>query len=64
WKNIFIEMKTPIGKPRPDQIIFHKQLMKDHIIHGIARSTADALKIVACELIGYGYDDYKEKYNG
>lgn len=58
WSNgkiFFIEVKTPKGRIRPDQIAFHMDLMNRHIIHGIARSTDDALKIVDDELIGYGY---------
>lgn len=51
----FIEVKNAKGKPRPDQIRFHQFLMQHHIIHGIARSTDDAIKIVEDGLVGYGY---------
>lgn len=54
-KVFYIEVKNEKGKPRPDQIRFHKMLTKHHIIHGIARSTDDALKIIDEELIGYGF---------
>ena len=57
-KIFYIEVKNKTGRPRPDQIQFHNQLMTDHIIHGIARSSADALKIINQELVGYGFDDY------
>ena len=51
----YIEVKNATGKPRPDQIAFHKMLMKFNVIHGIARNTDDALKIVENGLVGYGY---------
>lgn len=54
-KIFYLEIKTPTGRPRPDQIQFHNQLMTDHIIHGIARSPEDALKIIDEELVGYGF---------
>ncbi|CAJ2234996.1 hypothetical protein CPR18618_PPKEINIP_00887 [Companilactobacillus paralimentarius] len=54
-KIFYLEVKTPTGRPRPDQIQFHNQLMSDHIIHGIARSPEDALKIIDKELVGYGF---------
>ncbi len=54
-KIFYLEIKTPTGRPRPDQIQFHNQLMADHIIHGIARSPEDALKIIDEELVGYGF---------
>ena len=55
-KMFYLEVKTPTGRPRPDQIQFHNQLMSNHIIHGIARSTEDALKIIDEELVGYGFE--------
>lgn len=58
-KIFFIEMKDAKGRPREDQIRFHKHLMQTNTIHGIARSVEDALKIVKSELIGYGFSDYK-----
>ena len=54
-KMFYLEIKTPTGRPRPDQIQFHNQLMADHIIHGIARSPEDALKIIDNELVGFGF---------
>ncbi|USQ67934.1 VRR-NUC domain-containing protein [Companilactobacillus allii] len=54
-KMFYIEVKNATGRPREDQIKFHKKLMADHIIHGIARSPEDALKIINDELVGYGY---------
>ncbi|MFT8916532.1 MAG: VRR-NUC domain-containing protein [Oenococcus sp.] len=60
-KAFFIEMKTPTGRPRPDQMAFHRKLQHDHIIHGIARSPEEAVKIVMGELIGYGYEKYEKE---
>lgn len=53
----FIEVKTPTGKIRPDQKAFHLDLQNRKVIHGIARSVDDALKIVDEGLIGYGFED-------
>lgn len=52
----YIEVKTSTGRPRADQIQFHNQLMTDGIIHGIARSPEDTLKIIDDELIGFGFE--------
>lgn len=52
----FIEMKTKTGRPRESQKRFHQMLMSCGIIHGIARSPEDAVKIVDEELVGYGFD--------
>lgn len=60
WKTgkaFFIEVKKPGGRIRDDQIRFHKMLTSHNIIHGIARSTDDALKIIDEELVGYGFND-------
>lgn len=54
-KIFFIEVKNATGRPRPDQIRFHNFLQKNKVIHGIARSPEDALKIIDKELIGHGY---------
>lgn len=54
-KVFYIEVKTKNGKIREDQVNFHKVLKRDGIIHGIARSVEDALKITNEELIGFGY---------
>lgn len=51
----YIEVKSAIGKPRPEQIIFHNFLASHNVIHGIARSAKDALMIVDGGLVGYGY---------
>ena len=45
-KVFYIEVKTATGRPRPDQITFHKMLNRYGIIHGIARSADDAVKRV------------------
>lgn len=58
-KVFYIEVKNAKGRPRKDQIHFHRFLAKHNIIHGLARSTDDALKIVTEELVGYGYPDEK-----
>ena len=55
----FLEIKNAKGRPRPDQIRFHQQLMRDGVIHGISRSVEDALKIIDEGLIGWGYPDYR-----
>ncbi len=52
----FIEVKDAKGKPRPDQIRFHNFLQSHNIIHGIARSVDDALRIVNNREVGYGFD--------
>lgn len=54
-KIFFIEVKNENGRARPDQIQFHHFLESRGVIHGIARSADDAIKIVNEELIGYGY---------
>lgn len=51
----FIEVKSKTGKPRPDQIRFHEFLASHNVIHGIARSVAEARQIVDGGLVGYGY---------
>lgn len=64
WSNgkvFYLEIKNAKGKPRQDQIRFHHMLTSHHIIHGIARSVDDALKIVDEELVGYGFKDYGGK---
>lgn len=61
WSNgkvFYLEIKNAKGKPRQDQIRFHHMLTSHNIIHGIARSVNDALKIVDEELVGYGFKDY------
>lgn len=55
-KVFYIEMKTKTGKARESQINFHKMLSHWGIIHGIARSPEDAVKIVDEELVGYGFN--------
>lgn len=57
----YIEVKNERGRPRQDQIRFHEFLTKRGVIHGIARSVDDALKIVKEGLIGYGFKDYGEQ---
>lgn len=49
------------GRPRPDQIKFHDFLTKHRVIHGIARSPEDAVKIVKEGSVGYGFKDYGGK---
>jgi len=51
----YIEVKNERGRPREDQIRFHNFLQSHHVIHGIARSPEDAVKIVKEGLIGYGF---------
>lgn len=52
----YIEVKDDKGKPRPEQIRFHEHLQEIGIIHGIARSVDDALRIVNNREVGYGFD--------
>ena len=54
-KIFFIEVKNAKGRPRADQVVFHKMLQSHNIIHGIARSTNDALMIVDGGLVGFGF---------
>ncbi|MGS6025621.1 VRR-NUC domain-containing protein [Limosilactobacillus fermentum] len=51
----YIEVKNERGRPRKDQVRFHEFLTKRGVIHGIARSPEDAIKIVDEGLIGYGF---------
>lgn len=51
----YIEVKTLTGRPRKDQIAFHERMTELGVIHGIARSPDDAIKIVDEGLIGYGF---------
>lgn len=63
WSNgkiFYLEIKNTKGKPRPDQIRFHEILTKHGIIHGIARSVDDALKIIDEELVGYGFKEDRQ----
>ena len=54
----YIEVKNEKGRPRDDQVKFHKRLTQLNVIHGIARSADDALKIVNEGLVGYGFKDF------
>lgn len=56
-KIFYLEIKNEKGRPRKDQIIFHQMLTRHHIIHGIARSVDDALKIIDRGLVGYGFEE-------
>lgn len=58
-KVFFIEVKAPKGRISPAQLMYHQDLVHNHVIHGIARSVEDAVKIVSEGLVGYGYPDYK-----
>lgn len=51
----YIEVKNERGKPRQDQVQFHRILAQHGVIHGIARSPDDAVKIVKEGLVGYGF---------
>lgn len=64
WSNgkvFYLEIKNAKGRPRPDQVQFHKMLTKHRIIHGIARSADDALKIIDKELVGYGFKEANDE---
>lgn len=55
----YLEIKNAKGRPRKDQVQFHRFFTAHGIIHGLARSVDDALKIVEEGLIGYGYENKK-----
>lgn len=46
----FIEVKTPKGKRRADQIRFAQNLRDKNVIYGVARSAEEAVMIVRDEL--------------
>ncbi len=46
----FIEVKTPIGHRRKDQVTFANGLRNKNVIYGVARSAEQALDIVDYEL--------------
>jgi len=46
----FIEVKTPIGHRRKDQVDFADGLRDKNVIYGVARSADDAVAIVRNEL--------------
>ena len=48
-KSIYIECKTPIGKARPEQINFIKQMQKTNALAGFARSVEEARKTILGE---------------
>lgn len=54
-RSFYIECKNEKGQPQEEQIKFHKMLVKRGIVHGIARSPEDALKIIRESLVGYGF---------
>ena len=54
-KIFYIEVKAKNGKPSDDQVRFHNFLQSHKVIHGIARSSEDAIKIIKGGLVGYGY---------
>lgn len=54
-KVFYIEVKTKRGVISTKQTMFHNMLHKNGIIHGVARSVEDALKIVEEGAVGYGY---------
>ena len=43
---IFIEVKTPVGKLRPEQIKFRDAVMEYPVIYGVARSAEEAVDII------------------
>lgn len=46
----FIEVKTPIGHRRKDQVVFANGLRGKNVIYGVARSADEAVTIVQDEL--------------
>ena len=49
-KIFFLEVKTPIGRRRKDQVAFANGLRDKHVIYGVVRSADEAVKIVRDEL--------------
>lgn len=45
----FIEVKTPTGRRRKDQVAFAKGLRDKHVIYGTVRSAEEAVEIVRNE---------------
>lgn len=45
-KAIFIEVKTPTGKLRPEQVKFRDAMLKNEVIYGVARSAEEAIEII------------------
>lgn len=45
-KAVFIEVKTPTGRPSPEQVHFLHTLQKYGVIAGICRSVEDAEKLI------------------
>ena len=46
----FLEVKTPIGRRRKDQVAFANGLRDKHVIYSVVRSADEAVKIVQDEL--------------
>lgn len=46
----FLEVKTPIGRRRKDQVAFANGLRDKHVIYGTVRSAEEAVTIVRNEL--------------
>lgn len=46
----FIEVKTPVGRRRKDQVNFANGLRGKNVIYGVARSAVEAVEIVRDEL--------------
>lgn len=65
WKDkqiFFIEVKTDKGVISLAQMAYHQDLMHHGVIHGIARSVDDAMKIVNESIVGYGYPDTDKEH--
>lgn len=46
----FLEVKTPVGRRRKDQVMFANELRDKHVIYGTVRSAEEAVTIVRNEL--------------
>ena len=46
----FIEVKTPVGRRRKDQVNFANGLKNKNVIYGVCRSSEEAVEIVRNEL--------------
>lgn len=54
-----IEVKDEKRLPEVSQVRNHEQLVKDNIIHGLARSVTDAINIVKNKQVGTGFENFE-----
>lgn len=51
----FLEVKTLKGRISDNQKIYHDKLLTRNVIHGVARTIEEGIKIVEEGLVGHGY---------